>query len=157
MPISILKKNILFADLSEEEIQKLLEISCEIKHPAKTFVIQEGDEAKEFFMILAGEADVVKWDETNQHSHVIAHLGTGDCIGEIALIDEGRRSASIVTTTDARFLSIPLAKIRALSEENPNIYKLLLRIARNLSVRLRQTNETTLKALQKHLEEYKMR
>jgi len=72
----------------------------------------------------------------------LATLGPGVAFGEMALLDEARRSADIVAETDSVVARLPIADFRRLALEHPGITeKFSLNLVRNLSARLRRANE----------------
>jgi glutaminase len=72
----------------------------------------------------------------------LATLGPGVAFGEMALLDEARRSADIVAEIDSVVARLPIADFRRLAVEHPGITeKFSLNLVRNLSARLRRANE----------------
>jgi len=98
----------LFAGVRRRRRLELAALADEITVPAGTALTREGARADEFFVILAGEADVVAHRLSPlQRSHAptrLATLGPGGFFGEIGLIDGAPRSATVVATTPMRLL-----------------------------------------------------
>lgn len=92
-PVEVLQRVPLFADLSPEELQQIAVLFKERDFEAGETIIQEGSGGSAFYVIEAGEATV-----TIQGT-VRSRLGAGDFFGEIALIDDGTRMATITAAT----------------------------------------------------------
>jgi len=117
----------LFADLDDRELAAVGEV-CRREHsPAGAEIVREGDRTGRFYLIHAGEVDVVAGGE------VVARLKADDYFGEIAVIDQNERSATIRASTDVELSSLAAFNCRALLREHPEItYKLLLRLCARL-------------------------
>jgi CRP-like cAMP-binding protein len=76
---------------------------------------EEGDRGREFFVLLEGEADVTKGDRSINTMH------EGDFFGEIALVTEMPRTASVTATTEVRVLVITERDFRALLKHSPEV------------------------------------
>lgn len=152
-----IRENSLFGNLSQQDFEKVLEISRETEIEQDHYIVREGDLAESFYFILEGQVAVTKTDSTNQREHVIASLNSGETIGEMALLDHKPRSASVKAIVPTKILSIPLRDFEKLAEKVPSINKILLLIAENISGRVRKANALTVEALEKQLEEYKLR
>jgi CRP-like cAMP-binding protein len=126
-PIDALRSVSLFADLDDDELSQVALLFKLRRFAAGDTVVKEGAEGAAFFLIEAGEATVsVRGTER-------AALGPGDHFGEIALIDEGVRSATISATTDLVCYGLTLWEFRPLVIENGNIgWKLLHGLAKKL-------------------------
>ena len=84
----------LFAGLTLDQRATVAEACAELTVEAGTTLVSEGDFGHGAFAILSGTADVVRDDG------VLRSLGPGDMFGEIAVLSGGRRTASVVATTD---------------------------------------------------------
>lgn len=111
----------LFADLGRRELGKLAERFRERTLPPGTTPVREGEMSGiGFFVVAEGEAAVSIGGE------VVATLDSGDHFGEIALISEGLRSATVTATTHLRVLEIPFYDFREFALGNPEFtWKLL--------------------------------
>lgn len=154
---TFLSQNPLFVHLSAQQIENILKISSVRILNKGDYLVKEGDIAAEFFLIFSGEVEIVKADRTHQRTHVLSKLSAGDSIGEMALFDQGARSASVRAASLVEVLEIPFGQFHELAKHDPVINQVLLEIARHLSLRMRQTNDTTIQALEKQLSEYKLR
>jgi CRP-like cAMP-binding protein len=123
----------LFSDLNRQELQQIARLFKERDFSAGETIIQEGSGGAAFYVIDSGEATLFL--EGIRH----ATLRPGDYFGEIALIDEGTRMATIVAATDLVCYGITYWDFRPLVEANGVIgWKLLQGMARML----RDTRET---------------
>ena len=101
----------LFAGLSPKEREKVARWADTVDLPAGKHLLDEGRLPHEFFVIVDGEVEVLH-DERR-----LATLGPGDFFGEIALIEHGRRTASVVTTTPTTLAVMSPASFAAMRRE----------------------------------------
>ena len=126
-PVELLKKIPLFSDLERKELQTLAQSFKERTFEAGSNVATEGTGGVGFFVIGEGEAGVTV------HGDERATLGPGQYFGEVALIDEGSRTATIVAKTDLTCYGLTAWEFRPLVESNGAIaWKLLQTLARRL-------------------------
>ena len=126
-PIESLRGVSLFADLDDLELSQVALLFKQRRFTAGDTIVKEGADGAAFFLIESGEATVtVRGVER-------ADLGPGDHFGEIALIDEDVRSATISATTDLVCWGLTLWEFRPLVIENGAIgWKLLASLAKKL-------------------------
>jgi CRP-like cAMP-binding protein len=126
-PVAALHRVPLFVDLSEDEVAQIALLFKERHFAAGECVVKEGSDGAAFFLIESGEAAVSVAGKQR------ASLQTGDHFGEIALIDEGVRSATITATTDLVCYGLTFWEFRPLVVENGEIgWKLLHYLAQKL-------------------------
>ena len=123
-----LKRVPLFSDLDDRQLRKLGEHFRERKLAAGTSVVQEGTmSGVGFFVVGDGEVSVSKGGEE------VATLGPGDHFGELALISERERSATVTAKTEVRALEIPFWDFRDFAHANPDVtWKLLQHVVEML-------------------------
>lgn len=111
----------LFAGLGGRQLKKLAEVSKERTLTAGATPVQEGKMSGiGFFVVAEGEAVV------SIGGNIVATLKPGSHFGEIALISEGERTATVTATTDLRVLEIPFYDFRDFAHANPDVmWKLL--------------------------------
>lgn len=98
--LALLRRTSLFEPLPAAAVERLARNSVPAVVDAGTTIIREGDAGDRVYVIASGKADVsAKW------SHV-ATLGPGDHVGEIALLRDVPRTATVVATTKVRLLSL---------------------------------------------------
>lgn len=127
-PADALRDVPLLAGLGDRERQRLAGELHERRFSEGSTVVSEGATGTGFFVIAEGDASVSVAGETR------AQLGQGDYFGEMALIDEGTRSATIVAATDLLCYGMTPWEFRPFVESHPEVAWTLLQ---NLSRRLR--------------------
>jgi CRP/FNR family cyclic AMP-dependent transcriptional regulator len=126
-PVEALQRVPLLADLSTAEVQQIALLFKERHFSQGETVVKEGSDGAAFFLIESGEATVSVGgaERTN--------LTPGDYFGEIALIDEGVRSATITATTDLVCYGLTFWEFQPLLIENGAIgWKMLQSLAKKL-------------------------
>ena len=104
-------------------------------------VCKEGDRDPSLFVIAEGSVAIVKQDAGEER--LLARLGPGQTIGEMALLDGQPRAATVAAAEDLVLLVLDRAALERLVDEKPRLgVKLLWKLARFLSQRLRQTSGT---------------
>jgi CRP-like cAMP-binding protein len=120
-----LKKAALFSDLTGEEIHKIARLFTERQFPAGKVIVREGQSGEVFFVIKSGTAVVAVGGEEQ------ATLSVGDYFGEIALFDDGSRTATITASDELVCYALPNQQFRKLVENDGVIgWKLLHRLTR---------------------------
>ena len=126
-PVDVLQRVPLFADLDRHEIQQIARLFKPRRFPRGETVVKEGSGGAAFFVIESGEAAVLIGGRPR------AILRPGDYFGEIALIDEGTRMATITASSDMVCYGVTFWDFRPLVESNGVIgWKLLQRMAKML-------------------------
>jgi CRP/FNR family transcriptional regulator, cyclic AMP receptor protein len=128
-PADALKKVPLLAGLSDRELERLAGQLHERKFPAGSTVVSEGATGTGFFVITGGEAEVEVGGQMR------SKLGPGDYFGEMALIDEGIRSATITAVTDLICYGMTPWEFKPFVDEHPEVAWTLLQ---NMTRRLRE-------------------
>ena len=131
--VAALKSVSLFEGLDERDLERLATEFKERTFAAGSPVVSEGASGAAFFVIADGEATVTVEGEER------ARLGPGDHFGEIALLADGVRSATVTADTELRCYGLTPWEFRPFVEEHPQVaWKLLQALARRL-----RTTETT--------------
>ena len=124
-PLEVLKRVPLFADLTPHELQQIARLFKARTFSAGETIIQEGSGGAAFFVIESGDAKI----SIGGKEH--AKVGPGEFFGEIALIDEGTRMATITATTEMLCYGLTFWDFRPVVEANGVIgWKLLQRMAK---------------------------
>ena len=153
----LLKSNSLFNELNDKSLNALVVISEEETLKKGSYLMREGDEAHELYFILSGNLEIVKTEAETKTDFVVNTLHAGSTVGEMALMDKGRRSASIRAADECRLLKIPFAGIEKLATQFSDINTIFQEISRRLSQTLRETTDIAVVALKNELQEYKSR
>ena len=126
-PIAVIWRIWLFSDLNARELRAVTEKMADEAFDAGSVVVEEGTAAHSFFVINSGRATVsIRGREVNT-------LGPGDHFGEIALIADSPRTATVTAELRLRLHSMARSDFRAIVESNPSIaWKLLQALARRL-------------------------
>ena len=120
----------LFAECSKKELSLLAGIAEERDAAAGDVIVREGESGIGLEIILEGQVRVEIGGETRRH------LGPGAFFGEIALLDGGPRSATVVAETEVRLLAVPAWSFNATIKSEPSIAVTMLReVARRLRER----------------------
>jgi CRP/FNR family transcriptional regulator len=128
-PIELLQQVPLFTSLSRQQLESLAQSFRDRTFSAGSEVTTEGQSGVGFFLIEDGTATV------SVHGEERRTLGPGDYFGEMALIDDRPRSATIVADTDLRCWGLTSWEFRPLVESNASIAWALLQA---LAARLRE-------------------
>ena len=116
----LLKQVPLFSDLDKRELEHIANAMKQRIFHAGQDIAVEGESAVGFFVIEDGQANVTV------HGEQVRMLGPGDYFGEIALITQGARTATVTAATELRTFGMTFWEFRPLVEETPSIaWKLL--------------------------------
>lgn len=127
----------LFGGFSQDRLERLAATLKVLRHSAGAVIVREGDEAREMFVVVEGEVEIIKRGKGGAEARV-ALLGAGAWFGEMSILDIQRRSATVRTLRPSRLVRISLADLDLLYREDIKSYALLvLNLARELSRRLR--------------------
>jgi len=127
----------LFGALSDDALEHLVGTLVVIQAPAGNTLFAEGDDARDMYVVLAGEVEVLKHSKTGIESRV-ALLGAGDWFGEMSILDIQPRSATVRAVAPSRLLRISAANLDALYRFDLKSYAIIvLNLAREMSRRLR--------------------
>lgn len=130
----VLRRIELFQDLSEEEMDALVRNSSIRTLPADTLLFREYDPADALFIIVSGRVKVYCSDNTGRDI-VINTQGAGDYFGELALLEQSLRSASVRTIDESCFCVVLKDDFDRLLEQHPGIVRTMLK---NLARQIRK-------------------
>lgn len=102
----------LLARLSEPELASLAGAARSVRHPAGSTIVRQGDPADAFYLIRSGRATVEVESESGWGTEV-ARLGPGDGFGETALLEGGRRTATVRALTEVEVASVTAGAFEA--------------------------------------------
>ncbi|HEY5741249.1 MAG TPA: cyclic nucleotide-binding domain-containing protein, partial [Terrimicrobiaceae bacterium] len=136
----LLAKFTVFAELSQEELHTLIEQSSTESYPAGELIIHAGEEGHCMYVILQGSV-LVSVKKGNGEIE-LAKLSAGDFFGEVALVDDGPRSANVTAIEACELLCITRTTLGVLAGLQPAAaIHLLAAIGRSLVARLRRGNK----------------
>lgn len=119
-----------FRGLDQETLEAVASNALYMWVPAGQAVVREGESGFDFYVILAGDADVMTAGET------IAELGPGDIFGEMALIGRSKRTADVVARAPLSLMTMSAWNYRSVTKRFPALADRLAQLARS-----RQTTE----------------
>ena len=126
----------LFTGLGIETIMLMAERFEEVECSAETTLFEEGDRGDSFYVIATGEMSVLKGNGISQRE--LARVGPGDAFGEMALISNDPRTATLKAETDTKLLRLGKDGFTILMDQDERFAQ---RILRMISRRLGQSNE----------------
>ena len=135
--VQLLLRLELFRTMTEDELQTLLSLATLVEYDTGDYIIREGEQDHNLFVLLSGNARIYKRSFAVQKA--IKDLGPGECFGEMSLIDCRCRSASVRSQShQCKVLRLDGDKITALPSITTKLYR---NIAVMLSQRLRHAND----------------
>jgi CRP/FNR family cyclic AMP-dependent transcriptional regulator len=141
MDISLIKQAAIFSDLDDDELARIAEICTEQNFKFGQTVFNEGDPGNRLFIIAEGEVRISR-DVPGSGEEALAVLKQGACFGEMAVFDRSERSTDAIANTDSTLITIARNDFEMLLDFDRDLaYKVLWRVVRLLSSRLRVTNE----------------
>jgi signal transduction histidine kinase len=131
----------LFADLSKEDLEQLYRMAETVSIPAGDLVFEEGSLGDALYVVLDGELEVSK--RQSGQDVVLAVRRAGEFIGEMSLLEQAPRSASVRTLRESRLLMIDQAAFETLLSCSPSAHLTMLR---TVTSRLRSTESMLLQS-----------
>jgi CRP/FNR family cyclic AMP-dependent transcriptional regulator len=113
--VQALKRAPLFEGLSRKELVLLAQVTEDLEVPAGKVLCSEGETGQEFFVIVEGKTDVTSKGKR------VATRGDGDFVGEIALLEDTKRTATVTAKTPLRLFVLTRQDFRRLVNENRSI------------------------------------
>lgn len=130
---NILKTVPLFSSLSDEQLRLLQPCLQQRSYPRNSFILRAGEETDALYIILSGRAKVLIPDEQGREV-ILATLGPNEFFGEMGLLDDQPRSASVETLEACQMLRFSKSGFIACLKDN---FDLAMIIINNLVKRLR--------------------
>jgi CRP/FNR family cyclic AMP-dependent transcriptional regulator len=128
------------ADLADDQLERFAQYMESQSARQWTQIVKQGDPDDGMYLVLEGELRVrlmIGGKET-----ILATLGAGECFGEIALFDQGPRSADVVANKDSVLLKITTDAFDKLRREAPELSApILFAISKTLAARIRADNK----------------
>ena len=136
MNAQILRTVPLFSSLSDEQLRILQPCLQQRSYPRNSFIMRAGEETDALYIILSGRAKVLIPDEQGREV-ILAIMGPNEFFGEMGLLDELPRSASVETLEACQMLRFPKSGFMACLKDN---FDLAMIIIRNLVKRMREAD-----------------
>lgn len=125
----------LFAGLDKKDLQLLAGACQERKYSAGTTLIKQGDTGVGLYVITGGTVHITKATDPDRAEIDLGTAGQGNVLGEMSLLDDLPRSATVTAVDDVTALLLPVWEFRTTLRSQPNI---ALRLLSTLSRRLRR-------------------
>ncbi len=135
--IPLLKGIPLFSGLDEAELHALFNHASVRAFPKNSIVINDGDESDSLYVIISGRVKVFLMDEKGKEI-ILNFQSAGEYFGELSLLDQVCRSASVITLEPCQFIIISKAAFMRCISSHPEI---ALRVIRDLTSRLRSLTD----------------
>ena len=129
----------LVQDFSYPELKTISRFVTHVVYKQGEVLFEEGDPGNTMLILAEGKLSIFKGGEHG--TQLLSHEGRGRMVGEMALLDNERRSASCVADTDCEVLTLSMDGLSRMSREAPILaYKFMFSLAKILSRRLRKTS-----------------
>lgn len=134
---AFLRRVPLFASLNEMQLAQLAAGSVRKNYPRGRTIVAEGEPSQSLYILLSGRAKVQRSDSEGKEV-ILAVIGSGEFFGEMSLIDDAPRSASVITIESCDFMAINKDSFKAMLVQSPDI---AMQIMRGLVRRLREADK----------------
>ena len=146
--VNFLKQCDIFYQFTPTQLELVANLCQEATYQKDDLIFKENSGSKELYVIIQGEVDIivdpslVSTTEDGIENKTIATMRRGQSFGEVALVDEGLRSASACAAQkDTRLLIIPRDKLIMLCDTYPQLgYRLMYNLAADLAMKIRNTD-----------------
>ena len=128
----------LFSVLPENVLLELSGIVKELSYKRNTIVISQGDDTRSLYIVLHGRLKVLASDEEGNQT-IFSFLGAGDFFGELSLLDDAPRSASVITVEDTQVLHLSHQYFNEFIKNHPEVCSLIFKA---LTTRIREMDNT---------------
>lgn len=136
-PLRLLKQVPLFSSLTRPQLSRVADLAQEVSYGAGRMLVRTGTPGLAFYVIVDGTAKVVRGKISSAKAQ--ASLGPGDFFGEMALLDGGPRTASVVAETPLTTVRIERTPFRRMLKDEPNI---AIKLLEGMAVRMRTMAES---------------
>ncbi|MBI4926312.1 MAG: cyclic nucleotide-binding domain-containing protein [Anaerolineae bacterium] len=145
--VNFLKQSDIFYQFTPTQLELVANLCQEVVFNSGDTIFRENSASTELYVIAQGEVDIlinsgVTGDMGEGRDAPVARLRRGQSFGEVALVDEGLRSATArASQKDTRLLVIPRDKLIMLCETYPQLgYRLMNNLAADLAMKIRNTD-----------------
>jgi CRP/FNR family transcriptional regulator, cyclic AMP receptor protein len=138
--ITIMQTVPLFQSLAHRQLQSLAKLVYEREYPAGETIVKQGEGGVGLFVIISGSAEAVR-ERSDGSQMVVNTFGTTDFFGELALLDDGQRTASVITTAPTKCLGVVRWDFQSLLRTDA---EMAVAVLTEMARRFRQVLEATL-------------
>jgi CRP/FNR family transcriptional regulator, cyclic AMP receptor protein len=118
--VTLLKGVPLFQNLDDDDLAAVASQAQIRSYPAGKVICEQGDEGDEMFLILSGTIAIDR-SEPDSPARRLKEMGPGDYFGEMAVMGEGRRFASVTALADTRMLTLTRDAVMEAARSNRNL------------------------------------
>ncbi len=134
---AFLRRVPLFSGLTEQQLDALAAGSARRSYPKGRTIVSEGEPSQSMYILLAGRAKVQRSDSEGKEV-ILAVLSSGEFFGEMSLIDDAPRSASVITLEPCEFMAVSKEAFKAMLVQSPEV---TMAVMRGLVRRLREADK----------------
>ncbi len=140
--VSVLKQSDIFYQFTPTQLELVANLCRESAFTKGEMIFEENSSSKELYVIANGEVKILINSSAGKKGTVVAILRRGQSFGEVALVDEGLRSASArAGEKDTRLVVIPRDRLLMLCETYPQLgYRLMYNLSADLAMKIRNTD-----------------
>jgi CRP/FNR family cyclic AMP-dependent transcriptional regulator len=128
--IEALRQAPLFEGLSKKELEELAKLADDLEVEPGKVLTREGETGREFFVLMDGEVEIERGGQS------LGTRGAGDFIGEIAILEDVPRTATVTAKTPLRFFVLTAQSFRSVVDQYPEVERKVLRALARRLVRL---------------------
>ncbi len=151
--VEVLRPIPIFAGLDEKRLAAILSVMRPRRVPGNTVILKEGDRGDSLFILASGSVEVTKrlgvvatLPTGDQKEKILVQLDAPQCFGEMGILEDTERSATVSTRVECELLEITKADFERLGELDPKLgYRVTGNIAVVMAERLRRTNMDVVK------------
>ncbi|MFN2472279.1 MAG: cyclic nucleotide-binding domain-containing protein [Gaiellaceae bacterium] len=119
--VEALRSAPLFEGLSRKELEELAKLADDLEVEAGRVLVREGETGREFFVLMEGEVEVERGGQS------LGRRGPGDFIGEIAILEDVPRTATVTVATPLRCFVLTAQSFRSVVDDHPEVERKVLR------------------------------
>ncbi|MBN2689059.1 MAG: cyclic nucleotide-binding domain-containing protein [Gammaproteobacteria bacterium] len=142
----------IFNGLSPRQLKKLGKISNILELKSHETFVHENAIDKRLFVILSGEVEILKENADDHSLYSINTLGRGAVVGEMSILEDKPRSASVRTIKDTKLMEID---VENLQKHKDIYYQIAVNLGKNLALKIRTSNAHALAAIRRELDDSK--
>lgn len=139
--LNVLRSSTVFQNLRDSDLERLLSLAETRQYQPNEILFVEMSKGDEVFLVVEGTLSVQLALSPTEPDHGVISLGPGEIVGEISLVEEGFRSATVTAQTRVTVLTWSCSALREECQRNSEFgYALILGVAKVLARRIRRWN-----------------